>query len=261
MFHGENYMSETETKPVSNFTLLLIGVTAGIIASSFPRLLPYLSEAEETVTISLFTVKFIYSAIAFSAIIGISMIWLYMGTKEQTRNLFMSALALPAVLSGGINMSTLTSVSENTINDLNKQTIELQEKLEKQNKIEIKTLNLSTIQPITLGATSSFFGISSAYAGDQDPISRRTDNSSIRINADSLERNFVIMLGSSDNQEEINKELNRIDAFGIPSVKAYEIDNKYYLLQNEKKTRSKALLDAISIQKRYGLNPTLIQAK
>jgi len=249
-------------KSISNVMLFLIGISAGVIASFFPRLLPFLSSTDQSVTITLFTLNFFFGASAFSLMIGVSMIWLYMGTKEHTKNLFMSALALPAVLSGGVSMSTFTSTAERKISDLNNQTIKLQKELKKQKDIKIKELDLNGLEPLTLQQIlGSFSIISSAHAESSIGALAPQDNSSVRISVDSLEKKFVIMLGTSKNLQSIEKQKTKIDNYGIHNIKTYEIGNSYYLLESERKTKSEALLNAIEFQEKYKLNPVLIQAK
>ena len=89
---------DKEYKKVSPFILFLIGITAGAIAAIFPRIMTFLSTGNDNVQISLFSGAFWLATAAFALMVGISMIWLFLGTSDTTKNLFMAALALPAIL-------------------------------------------------------------------------------------------------------------------------------------------------------------------
>ena len=101
---------ESGSKTINPLTLFLIGISAGGIAAIFPRLMTFLSTDTEKVHITLFSDAFLLATAVFALIVGVSMIWLYLGTSNTTKNLFMAALALPSILSGGINMSNTATV-------------------------------------------------------------------------------------------------------------------------------------------------------
>lgn len=255
MWMRKRPMNDTVTQPVSRTTLFLIGVSAGVIAACFPRLLPFLSQAEQAISIELFTTKFIMVAAAFSAMIGVSMIWLYMGSREHTKNLFMSALALPAVLSGGINMSSFTSVAENRLQTLNNETFRLQEALGRKSNIGIVPLDLGAGTPLSSNFIPGMLGISTAHAQESGSGGLMAQTS-VEINVDSLDKKFMILLDTSEDKQTIQQQRQTLQ--NVPDLKTITIGGKYYLLQNQKKTRSEALLDAIELQERYGLNPQLV---
>ena len=107
----EVQLKPVKQSPISSFGLFSIGLSAGLIAAIFPRLVALLgsSNGGSEIDIQFLSTGFILAAITFGTVVGVSMIWLNKGTNESTKNLFMSALALPGILSGGLSMSNSTA--------------------------------------------------------------------------------------------------------------------------------------------------------
>lgn len=164
-------------------TLFLIGVTAGVVACMLPRLGPLMTVNEVDIA-ELFRLQVIIGAVVLSLIIGISMVWLFKGTEETTRNLFMSALALPAVLSGAINTHEVASrgaekreeveteareVREGLKNDLDREKGEnerLIEGLKRTNNIKTMKIDAKRLRKAPLGRSGG------AYLLDRPDSSR-----------------------------------------------------------------------------------------
>lgn len=262
MSNNHTTQSKKPNKSVNNWTLLLIGLSAGVIAAVFPRLAPLISQPDSSVTISFFTFQFVVGASIFSVMIGISMIWMYNGTNEHTKNLFMTALALPAVISGGISMTQISGEASDKIGNLNKINIELQDKLEKQNNIETEILSLGEIKEVSSFLPLSFIGISTAYAQEnqsalQEPVD---ENAGISIKTSSLKKDYLVLLKSAATENEILAEMDQLKST-IPDLTTIKAGNKFYLIKNIKYNRSEALLKVLELESKLHFKPKLIQIK
>lgn len=255
-------MTDSKNKTVTSLNLFLIGLSAGFIATSLPRLAPYLTQDSNTVSIELFTIKYLIVALLFSLIIGISMIWLYKGTKEHTKVLFLSALALPSILSGTLNTTNLSSISTQKIAELDSQTKMLQNKLETQNSIESIELDLNEIQFTPLSYLPNIIGISTVYAEENSLLKKKESGSQItNIKAYTLDKKFVLMFGVSTTKAKARAKITKLKNLNLTNISPYTINNKIYLLQNKRLTKTNALLEAIKIKKKYNMPVRIVNLK
>ena len=254
-------MTAQDKKTVSNLVLFSIGITAGIIASSFPRLLPFLSQSSDVVSLELFTTKFYIVAAIFSLMIGVAMIWMYQGTTEHTKNLFLSALALPAVLSGGINMSSVSNNAEQQMSKLNSQTQLLKEQLQKNNPIETFKLDLKALKPVPLSFIPELLGISTAHAAEPSPLFNieQSSKDSVQFDVQNLKRNFLLSYGEASSQEEIVRQLEVLRGKGVVNVTPVQIDGKFIILGNEAQTESNAILQAIELKETKQITAKVVE--
>jgi len=216
-----------------------------------------LTNAQKNAVINLFTLEFIITATIVSVIIGLSMLWFYANTVEQTKNIFIAALALPAVLSGGINMSNLSTAVTRDILNLNHQTIELQSHLE--NIIGIESVVLIGSDRKVLSFLPSLFPIAAAYAAEPPPSASRSVDSGIKITVDSLDQNVYVLLNSSTDKNEIFRNLKELNQIPLGrDAYVYNRDDTYYLLLSGPTTKSNALIKAINLKNNLGFSPKLL---
>lgn len=256
---------ESGSKTINPLTLFLIGISAGGIAAIFPRLMTFLSTDTEKVHIILFSDAFLLATAVFALIVGVSMIWLYLGTSNTTKNLFMAALALPSILSGGINMSNTATVGLSHIKSLSAMNRILEERL-------AKAENIPTMDSITFDDAKDIsfhrniipegFGISVAYAAEEGGGGSYSFNPSVQFAVPTDRKEYIILLDRSENKDEISTKLKDYQKeYNIPNLEIKESNNTYYLIQGHKKAKSDALLEAIKIKSEYGLSPELLKAE
>ena len=250
------------TRPVTNVTLFAIGLTAGGIACTFPRLLPFLTQSGSDVSIELFTTSFIAVAGVFSAMLGVAMIWMYRGTKEHTKNLFMSALALPAVLSGGINMTTVSASAEQQLSELNAQTQQLKQHLRDNNAIDSLELDSESFRTLdTSSVIPMLFGISNAQAADPAAQQIQADAGSVQFNVKSLDKRFVLVYGTATAETDIQQQMASLKEKNITNIKMIESNGQFYILDKDQQTETDALINAIEIKKKTDVAPKLVKLK
>jgi len=237
-------------------------LSAGLIAALFPRLLPLISQSSDGVTFSFFNQTYFIGVILFALIIGVSMIWLYMDSKDSSRQLFMSALALPAIISGGLNVSSVSSTAEQKLNDLENQTIELQSKLESQNSIPVIEIDGLSFSSTSIGSILGLVGISTAFAQDVLPAQKTAKQiSSVGVNAESLNENYIVVLMQSTNKQDILNAQQALNMRNIKDTILFEKNNQFYLMNNERTTKTKAIMDVIEIKNKSNLEPSILKVK
>jgi len=239
-------------KRVSAPIRFLIGLSAGFIAACLPKLSGFLSTAQDTVVFNMFTTQFITATVVFSLIIGIAMVWLYMDSIESTKNLFMSALALPAVLSGSISMSDVSKDAEQQIKLLNQQNTALETQLQDAFGIDIDSENngadfgdnvLNSIVP-------TLFGINNAYA--EKPLLKKDSKwqANTHFKTKNLDKSYYLLFGKSKNTGKLKIKKNKLkQKTGLKQLAVIPKGDKSYLIQNIPRTRSDALLNAIKLKK------------
>ena len=254
---------DKESKKTSPFILFLIGISAGGIAASFPRIMTFLSTGNDNVQITLFSGAFLLATGAFALIVGISMIWLYMGTSDTTKNLFMAALALPSILSGGINMSNTAAVGQSHIESLSAVNKNLEKRLAEAEKIPtIPSITFDDAQEVSFHGNiiPGGFGISAAYAAEEKGSGSYSFNPSVQFAVPTDRSDYIILLDESSDKNELLEKLKTYQD-KIPNLEIKRSKDTYYLIQGHKKKKSDALLEAIEIKSTYGLSPKLLEVK
>ncbi len=262
-------MSE-EAAPPKQFnrpTLFCIGFSAGIIAAFFPRLFTFVSVQTGIMEINFFTYDFLIAAVVFGAIIGISMMWLYWGEKTTSKSLYMAGLALPAALSGAINMSSATVSGQANIAELDKQYKQLESNLQDLSGVaEIPTIEFDNSDELTSLDTTilPLLGIKNVHAEtDFSKIdSEETFNPGVKFNTSSEQRHFYIVLDKSSDKELINERLKSYSTtLLIPELQIKKSKNDYYILQKIPRTKSAGLMEIIRLNRNYGLEAKLVRSK
>lgn len=263
--------SSQDVKKTDNpIIVFFVGVTAAYVATILPRLITYLSVSEESIDLAFFSGQYFYASSLFAIVIGISMVWLSYGKKETTRNLFMTALALPSVISGAINMSSTTVSGEASL-----------KKMESQYEI-VETalhdaLGLSEIVVINFDADSlesvtDDSGVERS-AGDKvgnseeglTTISKpRAEKSTaeigmaIQFKTKVKKKNYVVVIDKSKDIELIKA---RMEAYSetllIPDIKLKRAKSIYYIIQYTPRTKSLALIEVLRLNRIYGLTASV----
>lgn len=255
-------MAESNNSIVSIPVLFLIGLSAGAIATSFPRMAPLLTEINNDVSFDLLTPKFFVIAGVFSIMIGVSMIWMYKGTTEHTKALFLSALALPAVLSGALNTSNVASITDQKLGELDTQTQILQDKLESQNSVEFIDLKFDNIELTPISFIPNLLGISSAYAEESPrfPIDGNL-NKSIFVKAKTLDKSFTLLYGEFEDEKKLLERIEELKSKSIKNISMFKVKNKTYIINNVRLTKTNALIKVIDFKSKYGINTKIVNIK
>lgn len=254
-------------KGVSSLMLFLIGLSGGFISAVFPRLITFLTVSTEETEI--FSKDFLIVAVIFGIIIGVSMYWLYLDTKEKesTKNLFMASLALPSILSGGMNMANTTHAGQNQINELSSKNKVLEKRLDEAlNLPSLPSIAFDEFENLSFKGTDGpkFFGISSAYAAgefSQDQVEQQF-NPGVKFNTPESKVDHVIVLELLSDKEEATNIFNAYKSrFNLPDLAMKKSKDKYYIMLETLVTKSDALIKSDRIRKEYALSPKLLRVK
>jgi hypothetical protein len=99
---------ESKLRRVGNFG---VGAFAAVCAAFIPRLAATLPTSSESgfLTVTVFTSDYLFSTLAFSILVG-GVVLIFEWTSERNpREVFMSALAIPALISGFVNAAAVAN--------------------------------------------------------------------------------------------------------------------------------------------------------
>ena len=248
---------------ISTPVLFFIGLSAGLISAVFPRLMTLLVASENVVILTLFNPGFLIAAGVFALIVGVVMVWFYMGSSENTRNLFMAALAIPAVLSGGINMTSASTAGQQKMSTLSEQNIKLTEQLQNSSDIpDGPSLKLSLQGAPTYPADTiiGIFQVTSAHAANVHLAGGSNLNPSVSYQIKGQSRDYVIMFASSKNRVEMQNQLEQLQKQQIPNVEIATSGDTFVIYQNQPKSKSEAVLGAIELKKKFSeISPQILK--
>lgn len=258
--------------------VFLNGSSAGLIAALFPRLFTFVDAAGDKslddITVILFSPGYWLVCALFAVIIGTAMVWIYWdATSESPKNLFMAALAVPSVLSGGLNMSNATTEAGRNIQELQQTNSQLNEELRNQLGIprvmlgadevgDIETIEIPDSGLLMMWPVELLLGISPAYA--EAPTSSPTRISpSVRFQSVAPQQHYRISL---TNTTDLSEAISTIEAFKSEGILDLELVrsntlNRYFILTGNTVTESDGLLQAVRLQKEYAgihMSPALI---
>jgi len=254
-------------KGVSAGMLFLIGLSGGFISAVFPRLITFLTVSSERTEI--FSRDFFVVAAFFGLIIGVSMYWLYLDTKESesSKNLFMAALALPSILSGGMNMANSTQAGQSQIVELSSKNRMLEQRLS-------EALNVPTLPYVSFDDSENissnsgdddWMGPSAAHAGFQfaEGDTRQQFSPGVKFNIPEDQRDHVIVLAIVPSEAEAKDGVQRYQSeMQLPDLVIRQAKDQYYVILATPLSRSDALMRADEIRKQHPqLTPKLLQVK
>ncbi len=251
------------------YRIFLIGLSGGGIAAIFPRLITYVTNPDESTVV--LSVDFLLVAALFGMVVGIAMYWMYQGAADSTRTLFLASLALPSILSGGINMANSTSAGQQELNKVVMESRireqELVQRLAQYMKIPIMPpVEFDALEDVNLGHSivPSLLGISTAYAaGDEQLASEEVFNPSVQFKLPAHVENFVIVLDFGNDLVEIKNKLKMYENdLRISNLTVKRSNDTYYIIQQSKMSRAQALLAADELKRQYPqLSPRLLKVK
>jgi len=266
--------SSQDVKKTDNpFIVFFVGLTAGYIATILPRLITYLSVSEESVELSFFSGEYFLASSLFAIVIGISMVWLNYGKKETTNNLFMTALALPSVISGAINMSSTTVSGEASLKELEFQYQMVESALHEVSglsDVPVVDFEVSSLEDVSVDARGYLPFISSAYAAENSDNKDAADSlgsanslgMGIKFNLRTQQKNYIVILDQSKDLELIKSRLESYSqVLLIPNLKLKRAKSMYYIVQDIPRSKSFAYIEVLRLNKNYGLQASLAKLK
>jgi hypothetical protein len=260
---GKGIRPEALGRTVANF---LIAMLAGLVSVFLPRMLLLLSVDTEPAPqryISVFQPDFVWLGLAFGLAIGIICAILEYGAEQEPRAVFMTALGIPALLSGVFNTTSAT----NKLQKVEQEKVAIiravsdQAGIPQERSHSWEPLGSSpggSESPNSSSALDPFFiFVEPAFA--QSPL--RTAQQPARFDPGiQIQRpTYVLALKRASSQKEavrMAKELQK----DVPTAQAVKTDQGFLVVDSlTRRSEADALLDAIQLKSRKKFNPSLLQ--
>ncbi|MEK6814242.1 MAG: hypothetical protein AABY65_05880 [Nitrospirota bacterium] len=229
-----------------------IGLVAGLTAMVLPRLIAALASSTEGSSVRYFSLDFAFLALAFGVIVGLVIMIFEWKIPSRPRDTFMTALGIPALLSGTLNAYNASGVARDAENLSN------------------ALLESSGVSIIRGGGTApgekrsenneGWFppglGVARAYAQEGPHVAVRIAfNPGIQVQ----EPFYYVVLARADSLPKAREEGERL-RLRVPNTEIIETRQGYFVVQaGGPKPRSRALLEAIRLRKELGLSPLLLE--
>jgi len=264
---------QEEGKTDNPFIVFLVGLTAGYIATTLPPLITYLSVSEQSLELSFFSGEYFYASSLFAVVIGISMVWLNYGKKETTKNLFMTALALPSVISGAVNMSSTTVNGEASLKEMESHSLAIEKSLQEVMGVsDVPVLNfvgqifeeVNSLSQPNEPRQSSFAipFINDAYAAEDRENESASMAMGIQFDSRTQQKNYIVIVDQSD---DLDLMKTRLESYSqvllISNLKIKRTKSTYYIIQDIPRTKSFSLIEVLRLNKNYGLQASLAKIK
>lgn len=248
---------------IGRLELFAIGLSAGACAVGMPRLGSVLmASRQESINISLSSGE-IFGMIVATLLIAVATYWLNVGTNKSQRDIFISALAIPSLLSGTIQMGDLTNASANMAKYQEKTIQHLTKELASRSNIKIddggiKQENINSIQDF--GIISSAYGEEKGIAKSAEkgttigtippaPSPLASSGTTFNLTSTASVKNYLVVLEKSADQHKLNDILMQLQGKGIDALKVKSLsDGQYALTSGMPATKSQAVLSATKIQ-------------
>ncbi len=234
------------TSPLLKF---FIGFVAGLCAAIVPRLMPVLSS--ERGEFNLFPASYVAASLVFGTLIGAVMMIVEWGQSHAPKDTFMTALAVPGLLSGSINMA----IGVNELQQTDQENQKLIEQL-----LEAEDIKIDPVAPPHADAgepgaqTSSLldFLVPSAHAaGASIPVSNYLGFGIIQ------QRHYVVVLSKTATEAQARSRLERLQHEGVPDLRVIRAGPSFLVIQGAPLNQANAALAAVRLKKRYGVEPAV----
>lgn len=237
--------------PVSKMELFAIGLSAGFCAVVFPRVASVMStSAGDNVNITLSgTVMAGMGAVIL--MVAMATYWLNVEERRSAKEVFISALAIPSLLSGSIQMADLTNGSTSLL-------------AMKDARIKELTTQLSTTSGITIqegqaslkqSGTRWEWGIAAAHAGNDDGPAPPTARTTFGFQSKYAEERYVVVVKQSPDRETLQTLAKQLGKPGMAEMKIMPVDQGFVLTSGAPAPQSQAMLNAVAFKKMMQNNP------
>lgn len=231
-----------------------LGFFAGLCASLFPRLVAELTTPDNGEVFVLFSTNYLLLSLVFSIFIGAVITIFEWDTARSPKDVFMSALAVPAILSGALN----TTATVGNIKQLHAENDSYQKTI--QSLTEIQTLPPTTLTPITWvhpikpkGRVPHFTFVATAHAATANvhPVVN------YNLGVIKSQPNYMVVLGQANTQQEAEQKANVLRRKTPVSI--FRNSNNSFIITTKSGQQKKAaaLNEAVRLKREKGLQPSL----
>jgi hypothetical protein len=238
----------------------IIGFVAGFSAAIFPRLTALLLMAGADSGLEIISAGYLLISVLFAVMIGAVVTIMEWGVLREPHSTFMTALGIPAIITGSFNAVDGARQLELQSNTNSALTTQLEQMLD----IRVMPSDASSIQPISINdnrpqapATGmSFSLIPAAHAADFEI----KEQPRFRVNPSiqAQENRYVVVLDKRPTRSAAIARANELNS-KLPA-QAVISDHGYLIIYRKSPTsRSEAVLDAAQIQQKYELATEILE--
>jgi hypothetical protein len=244
-----------------------IGTAAGLTSVFLPRMMLLLSVDTEPAPgryITVFQSDFVWLGLAFALAIGIICAILEFGTPREPRAIFMTALGIPALVSGVLNTTSAT----NKLQTAEQEKVAILRTVSDQAGISQE--RVQTLQPLggspsggSEGARPSsaldlvFVFAEPAFAQSASSVAQQPArfDPGIQVQRPS----YLLILKRAASQEEAQRYAKELQK-SVPTAQAVRTDQGFLVVDSLTPRReAEALFDAIQLKTKKKLDPSLLQ--
>lgn len=255
-----------------NIIKFLIGLFAGLISAIFPRLVPIIVSPSLIDEIEMYNASYLIVCLIFALIVAFVILVMYSEVKVSNRQLFLAALGIPALLSGGFSMND--SLDQGMA--LNREIVRISNEKEELLQILSRKSNISIIDTTKLfiglkpknkfkeeTEMFSFPFISSAYAQQQvqKEESKSAFSPGLKFKKMDIEELYVTVIKISSDSSSLVLKQRELSSTGLENLKLLKSGDMFYLIINEKITKTEGLLKTIEIKNEFQLEPHLMRVQ
>lgn len=236
-----------------------IGFVAGLCAALFPRVIAELATVSESDVITLFSFNYLVLSLVFAVLVGVVIAILEWGVESSPKNIFMSALAIPGILSGALNTSASVKGFEQAEKELRLYETTLQQ------DFDIPMLSPAVLEPIgdawPVDTNQSYVPaalfISSAQAAESG-FHRVTDYG---IGIRKAGPAYVVVLDQAQSREDAEAKAAALRNKTPVRIFRDNRDRYFITTSSGPQTKTNALIEAVRLKKEKGVQASLMQVK
>jgi hypothetical protein len=242
-----------------------IGAIAGFVSVFMPRMMLLLSVDTEPAPeryITLFNQDFLWLGVAFSILIGVVCAILEFGAAQEPRVVFMTALGLPALISGVLNTTSATNKLERSEQERVSvlRNIGSQEGIPQQRPATWEPLSSTgdapdERPPARSGSWFLFASPAFAQSPGRGPQPAGGFDPGIQVQRPG----YVVTLKRAGSEAEALRQATELQK-EFPAARAVKTDQGFFVVDGlTARSESEALLTAIKLKSRKDLAPSLLQ--
>ncbi len=240
--------------PSGQLLKFFIGFFAGLCATIVPKMVTALATSDPGGNMVLFSNDYLIISVSLSIIIGLGIMLVKWNEKCVPNLIFMSALGLPAVISGSFNMSAGLQTLDRKQFEIDKLNTTLSEEqgISSFSADQLQIVPLNPLDPVKQSLfepeswTSRLSIIGTAQAQQSQPQKLREFNPGQVVREDQ----YFIVINKGANLVKIKSALKRIQA-KVPTAAIVKGAREYYILDSlQPQSQTAATLKAVQLKKK-----------
>ena len=172
---------------------------------------------------------------------------------------------MPAVLGGGINMSNSVSASKDALQGLSTENAKLERAISNTFSITEEEVTFSDQSSLNSRSSDTFIdnmlamvGISPSHAAGKEEGTSQSYSPSVQFTIQAAPATYALSLYRSKNRDAVEQKQADYERKGVSNLVIRQAGGYYYLVTRDM-NRTDSLIEAIKIQKKLNVTPTLLR--